>query len=239
LAKKKKMVIPNAQAPSPKVFKPSGDDLRDAPQRAKKILSVLRKTHLDAKIALNFSNPLELLVATVLSAQCTDTRVNIVTKDLFKKYRRAADYVKVDQQELERDIKSTGFFRNKAKSIQAACNDMVGKFNAQVPDHMDDLLSLAGVGRKTANVILGNAFGVPGIVTDTHVIRLSRLMGLSDQKDPVKLEYALMKLIPQKDWTFFSHLMIFHGRRICIARKPNCDNCPVRTHCCFGRLSAQ
>ena len=225
-----------ARAPFPKDFKPSEDDLRKAQQRAKKILSVLRKTHPDAKIALNFSNPLELLIATILSAQCTDVRVNIVTKDLFKKYRKAADYIKADQEELERDIKSTGFFRNKAKSIKAACSDIVGKYKGKVPGNMDDLLSLAGVGRKTANVILGNAFGIPGIVTDTHVIRLSRLMGLSDQKHPVKLEFALMKLIPKKDWTFFSHLMIFHGRRICIARKPKCNNCPVQSHCCFGRI---
>jgi len=236
LIKNKKTTKHKVPDLSPQTFNPSLAILKDAPQRAKKIFSVLQKTHPDAKIALNFSNPLELLVATVLSAQCTDVRVNIVTKDLFKKYRKAADYVKVDQQELEEDIKSTGFYRNKAKSIKAACGDIVDKFSGKVPDNMDDLLSLAGVGRKTANVILGNAYGQPGIVTDTHVIRLSRLMGLSDQTDPVKLEFALMELIPKKEWTFFSHLMIFHGRRICRARRPDCESCPVRPHCGYGRL---
>ncbi len=214
-------------------------DLADAPQRAKKILTILRKTHPDAKIALDFTNPLELLIATVLSAQCTDVRVNIVTKDLFKKYRSAADYVKVEPKELEEDIRTTGFFRNKTKNIQAACKDIVEKFGGKIPDTMDELTSLAGVGRKTANVILGNAYSVPGITTDTHVIRLSRLMGLSKHTDPVKLEQDLMKLIPKKDWTMFSHYMIFHGRRICNARKPDCMNCPVRPHCAYGRTASE
>ena len=220
---------------SPKAFKPPGKDLADAPERAKNILAILRKTHADAKIALNFSNPLELLIATVLSAQCTDVRVNIVTKDLFKKYRKAADYVTVEPGELEEDIRTTGFFRNKTKNIQAACKDILEKFDGKIPDTMEELTSLAGVGRKTANVILGNAYGVPGITTDTHVIRLSRLMGLSKNTDPVKLEQDLMELIPKKDWTMFSHYMIFHGRRICNARKPDCAHCPVQPHCAYGR----
>ena len=224
---------------SPKKFKPTAKDLAEAPQRAKKILAILRKTHPDAKIALNFTNPLELLIATVLSAQCTDARVNIVTKDLFKKYRKAADYVKVEPAELEEDIRTTGFFRNKTKNIQAACKDIVEKFGGKIPDTMEELTSLAGVGRKTANVILGNAYGVPGVVTDTHVIRLSRLMGLSKNIDPVKLEQDLMELIPRKDWTMFSHYMIFHGRRICNARKPECTNCPVRPHCAYGRIAVE
>lgn len=221
----------------PKEFKPSGGDMKTASVRAKKIFSILLKTHPDARIALNFNSPLELFVATVLSAQCTDVRVNIVTKDLFRKYREAADYAEVPQEELEQDIRSTGFFRNKAKNIKAACADMIEKFDGNVPNNLDDLTSLAGVGRKTANVILGNVYSVPAIVCDTHVIRLSRLMGLSENTDPVKLEFALMELIPKKDWIMFSHLLIFHGRRVCVARKPDCDNCPVRSHCCYGKLT--
>ena len=223
----------------PKEFKPGSRDLKTAVVRARKIFSTLLKTHPDARIALNFSSPLELFVATVLSAQCTDVRVNIVTKDLFRKYRKAADYAKVPQEELEEDIRSTGFFRNKAKNIKAACADIIEKFDGDVPDNLDDLTSLAGVGRKTANVILGNVYGVPGIACDTHVIRLSRLMGLSENTDPVKLEFALMELIPKKNWVMFSHLLIFHGRRVCVARRPDCDNCPVRPHCSYGQLTTE
>lgn len=215
-------------------FAPTTADLASAPGRAKKILAVLKKTYREARCALDFGNPLELLVATVLSAQCTDVRVNLVTKALFKRYRKAADYANAEREELEEAIRSTGFFRNKAKSIGAACRDMVDKHGGQVPGTMEELVALAGVGRKTANVVLGNAFGVPGVVTDTHVIRLSRLMGLSGRSDPVKLEQDLMGLIPKKDWTFFSHLMIYHGRAICVARRPKCDECPVRQHCCYG-----
>jgi endonuclease-3 len=235
--KKKSQTKDNVK--SPKQFKPSAKDLADALQRAKKILGILRKTHPDAKIALDFTNPLELLIATVLSAQCTDVRVNIVTRDLFKKYRKAGDYVKVEPAELEEDIRTTGFFRNKTKNIQTACRDIVKKFDGKIPDTMEALTALAGVGRKTANVILGNAYGVPGITTDTHVIRLARLMGLSKNTDPVKLEQDLMELIPKKDWTMFSHYMIFHGRRICNARKPDCANCPVRPHCIYGRITIE
>jgi len=224
------------KALSPKDFKPVANDLQDAPRRAKKIYALLRREHPDAKIALNFSNALELLVATVLSAQCTDVRVNIVTKELFKKYRSAKDYAMAAAEELENDIRSTGFYHNKAKNIRAACRDIVEKFGGKVPDNMEELVKLAGVGRKTANVILGNAYGAAGIVTDTHVIRLSRLMGLSANNDPVKLEFDLMKLIPRKEWTQFSHVMIFHGRRICLARQPKCDICPVRSDCGYGRL---
>ena len=232
-----KTISTKKKPPAPRTFSPRVADLKDAPQRAKKILAVLQKTHPDAKCALNHSNALELLVATILSAQCTDERVNIVTRDLFKTHRTAADYADADQEQLAEAIKSAGFYRNKAKSIKAACTDIVTKFNGEVPDNMAALISLAGVGRKTANVILGNAFNVPGITTDTHVIRLSRLMGLSRQTAPVKLEIDLMKLIPKKHWTQFSHTMIFQGRRICIARKPDCPNCPIRPHCCFGQLT--
>jgi endonuclease III len=220
---------------NPKDFRPSEKDLLTAPRRATKILAALRKAYPDARCALNFHTPLELLVATVLSAQSTDKRVNIVTVDLFRKYRKADDYVVAPLGQLEQDIKSTGFYHNKAKNIQAACAAIVGKFNGQVPDNMDELVSLAGVGRKTANVILGNAYGVAGITTDTHVIRLSRLMGLSVNDDPVKLEFDLMELIPKKHWTQFSHMMITHGRNVCVARKPDCANCPIRKYCCYGQ----
>ena len=222
---------------TPKEFKPSADDLQSASQRAKKILAVLRRTYPDAHCALDHSNALELLVATILSAQCTDQRVNIVTKDLFRKYRQASDYGRTQAEQLEQDIKSTGFFRNKAKNIKAACQIITDDHSGKVPDNMEQLVKLPGVGRKTANVILGNAYDVPGIVTDTHVIRLSRLMGLSAHSEPVRLEQDLMKLIPKKDWTQFSHEMIFHGRGICVARKPDCQNCPVRPHCCYGQLT--
>jgi len=221
----------------PKDYEPSANDLADAKDRAKKILAGLKKAHPDAKCALVHCDALELLIATILSAQCTDERVNIVSKDLFKKYRGAADFAKAELKELEDAIRSTGFFRNKAKNIQSACRDIQEKFNGEVPRTMDELLTLAGVGRKTANVVLGNVFDVPGIVTDTHVIRLSRLMGLSANQDPVKLEFDLMLLIPKKDWALFSHLMAFHGRRVCIARNPLCDKCTIRDHCCYGRLT--
>jgi len=203
----------------------------NAVQRIKKIWPILKETYPQAKIALNFRNPLELLIATILSAQCTDVRVNIVTKDLFSKYKSAKDWAKADVKEIEADIKSTGFFRNKAKNIQSACQKIIQQYDSKVPGTMDELLQLAGVGRKTANVILGNAFGVPGIACDTHVIRLSRRLRLSENGDPVKLEFDLMKLIPKKNWTMFSHLLIFHGRNICKARKPDCANCPISKDC--------
>ena len=221
----------------PKVFKPTGADLKSAAGRAKKIMAGLEQLYPDAECALVHKNALELLVATILSAQCTDVRVNMVTPGLFKKYRRAQDYGKVEQAELEEDIRSTGFYRNKAKNIQSACLDIAEKFGGKVPDNMEDLTSLAGVGRKTANVILGNAYDTPGITTDTHVIRLSRLMGLSKNSDPVKLEFDLMELVPQQEWTRFSHRMILHGRGVCVARKPGCGDCTLRKHCCYGRVS--
>ncbi|MCF7957984.1 MAG: endonuclease III [Phycisphaerae bacterium] len=201
----------------------------------KKILATLRTSYPDAKCALVHKNPLELLVATVLSAQCTDERVNIVTQTLFQKYRKAEDYAAVEPEELQEDIHSTGFYKNKAKNIQGACRLMISEHQGKVPDTMEALVRLPGVGRKTANVILGNAYGIPGITTDTHVIRLSRLMGLSKNSDPVKLEYDLMALVPQKEWTNFSHQIIYHGRRVCNARKPDCDHCSVRAMCCYGR----
>ena len=200
--------------------------------RVKKILPILRKTYPAAKCSLDHTNPLELLVATILSAQCTDERVNIVTKTLFAKYRSAKDYANVPQEELEKDIQSTGFYRNKAKSIRGMAAALVAEHGGQVPQTMDELTHLAGVGRKTANVVLGNAFGQNvGIVVDTHVTRLSERLGLTKNSDAVKIEEDLMQIVPRDQWTLWSHLMIYHGRAICQARKPKCTECPVRVHC--------
>jgi endonuclease-3 len=200
-------------------------------KRALRILNGLKQEFPDAKIALDYSDALELLVATILSAQCTDVRVNIVTKDLFKKYRTAQDYVDASDEELIELIRSTGFFNNKSKSIKKACQSVITNFNGEVPGTMEELTALAGVGRKTANCLLGNVFGVPGIVVDTHMIRLSNRMGFTIQKDPVKIEFDLMELIPRDDWTLFSHLITSHGRSWCSARKPLCDECPVADDC--------
>ena len=202
-----------------------------AAERIKKIFPILKKTYPQAKCALNHKNPLQLLIATILSAQCTDVRVNIVTKDLFKKYRTADGWVKADLEQIEQDIKSTGFYRNKAFNIKSSCEKIINNFDGHVPETMEQLLQLDGVGRKTANVVLGNAFGVPGIVCDTHVIRLSRRLEFSANSNPVKLEYDLMEIVPRKNWTLFSHLIVFHGRNICKARKPDCLHCPIAKYC--------
>lgn len=185
-----------------------------------------------AECALRHDNPLELLVATILSAQCTDQRVNVVTRDLFRKYRSAADYARAETSELERDIQSTGFFRNKAKNIQGCARRLVEEHGGQVPADMEALVQLPGVGRKTANVVLGTAFGIAsGVVVDTHVSRLAQRMGLTRQKDPVKIEEDLMRLLPAEEWIAFSHRLILHGRRVCGARKPLCDVCPLTDIC--------
>ena len=200
--------------------------------RVKKIIAGLRKAYPDAHCELNYSNPLELLIATILSAQCTDKRVNIVTADLFKKYRSAADYMSAQDATLEQEIKTTGFFRNKTKSIKTATRNLVEKHGGEVPKTMDELLALGGVGRKTANVVLGNAFNINvGVVVDTHVARLSQRLGLTKEKDPQKIEQDLMKLVPQDQWTLFSHWLIWHGRRRCYARNPDCANCEIRALC--------
>jgi len=200
--------------------------------RVKQIIAGLRTTYPDAHCELNFSNPLELLVATILSAQCTDKRVNQVTHDLFKRYRSASDFARADQPKLEEQIKSTGFFRNKAKSIRTCCQAIVEEHGGQVPRTMGDLIKLGGVGRKTANVVLGNAFGInEGVVVDTHVARLSLRLGITRERDPVKIEQVLIALVPKADWTEFSHLLIWHGRRRCYARKPDCEHCEVRNLC--------
>ncbi|MCK9554933.1 endonuclease III [bacterium] len=201
--------------------------------RAKKIYGLLLKEYPDAKTALNFSTPLQLLVATILSAQCTDERVNIVTPRLFKKYRTAAAFANAARHELEQEIKSTGFFRNKAKNIIACCKGIVEKHGGKVPSAMEELTGLPGIGRKTANVILGNVFGIPGIVVDTHVIRLSGRIGLTKEKDPVKIEFDLMKILDKTKWTMFSHLLIFHGRRVCRARRPVCYKCSIAKICSY------
>ena len=206
-------------------------DKDQARRRIEKIWPILRKTYPDAAIALKFTNPLELLIATILSAQCTDVRVNIVTKDLFKKYTSAQDWAGADLKEIESDIHSTGFYRNKAVNIKGACKKIIEQFGGKVPDTMQELLQLPGVGRKTANVVLGNAFGIPGVTCDTHVIRLSRRLGLSENTNPLKLEFDLAEIIPLQDWTLFSHLLIFHGRNMCHARKPNCPDCHIAKYC--------
>ncbi|NMC21755.1 MAG: endonuclease III [Thermogutta sp.] len=200
--------------------------------RTREILSLLAAEYPDASCALDFRSPLELLIATILSAQCTDERVNQVTRSLFKKYRTARDYASAPLSELEKDIQSTGFFRNKAKNIQSCCERLDREFGGKVPPEMDVLVELPGVGRKTANVVLGTAFGIPsGIVVDTHVARVSRRLGLTEQNDPVKIEQELTAIIPQSEWIAFSHRMIRHGRRYCQAKKPNCRDCPLAKVC--------
>ena len=201
-------------------------------QRALEIVERLRRTYPDAHCELVFTSPLELLIATILSAQCTDKQVNIVTAGLFRKYRAAADYAQADLAELEQDIKRIGLYRSKAKNIKACCAALVGRHGGEVPQTMDALIQLGGVGRKTANVVLGNAFGInSGLVVDTHVGRLSRLLGLTRQTQPEKIEAELQKLVPRKLWTLFSHWLIWHGRRRCSARKPDCLNCEIGELC--------
>ena len=186
----------------------------------------------DAQCELQFRTPLELLVATILSAQCTDERVNVVTRTLFEKYRGPEDYLAVPQEELEADIHSTGFFRNKAKNIRGACRRILEAYGGEVPGTMEELLTLPGVARKTANVVLGNIFNrAEGIAVDTHVTRLSGLLGLSEHTDPVKIERDLMARFPRKHWTALSHLLILHGRRVCVARRPNCPGCTLNDLC--------
>ena len=198
------------------------------------ILKLLDEHYSDAHCTLDFTDPLELLVATVLSAQCTDVRVNLVTPALFKKYPTAAHYARADLTELEQAIYTTGFYRQKAKSLKALCGVLVAQFGGQVPASLDDLVKLPGIGRKTANVILGNAFGIPGLVVDTHMSRVAQRLGLTGQKDPVKIEFDLMPLVPQERWVKFSHQMIGHGRRTCLAKKPDCPHCSLRPFCDYG-----
>jgi endonuclease-3 len=207
---------------------------KDLRNRVKKIMRILSKEIPDASVALKFSNPFELLIATILSAQCTDVKVNQVTVDLFKKYRTAKDYAESNLGTLEEEIRPTGFYRNKAKSVQKCCQELVKRFGGEVPKTLDDLVTLPGVGRKTANVLLGNAFGIPGIAVDTHVHRVSRRIGLTKNDDPVKIEFDLMEIVPKEEWAHFSNLLIWHGRKTCVARKPLCGICPIRKECDYG-----
>src|SRR5689334_5358000 len=199
--------------------------------RARRIMRALAGAYPDAECALRFDGPLQLLIATILSAQCTDARVNMVTPALFARYPDAHAFAGADPRELEQMIHSTGFFRNKARNIIACCRELVEKHGGEVPATMEELVPLPGIGRKTANVILGNAFDVPGIPVDTHVNRLSQRMGLTKETDPVKIEHDLGRLIPKKDWTLFGHRMIFHGRQVCHARKPLCEQCTLAEVC--------
>jgi endonuclease-3 len=204
----------------------------DSKRRASQITQLLKKHYPDAKCSLNFRTPLELLVATILSAQCTDERVNLVTKDLFHKYRDMAAYAKAPPKELERDIQSTGFFHNKTKSIQGCCHTLLEKYGGQIPQNLEKLVELPGIGRKTANVVLGTAFGIAsGVVVDTHVGRLSQRLGLTKEKAPEKIEKDLMAQFPKTQWIILSHRLIQHGRKICVARKPKCPECPLKEFC--------
>jgi endonuclease-3 len=198
---------------------------------AEKVLAILQKEYPGARVTLDFKDPLQLLIATILAAQCTDERVNQVTRDLFRKYRKAEDYAKTDSKTLEEQIRPTGFFRNKAKSIIGCCQELARKFKGQVPQTLEELTSLPGVGRKTANIILGNAFGQQAIAVDTHVKRVTHRLGWSKSDDPDKIEFELMEVIPRDRWTLACHQLVFHGRNICLARNPKCSICPVNKLC--------
>ena len=203
-------------------------------QKKKRVLQIIRrlkKTYPDARCALDFSTPWELLVATILSAQCTDKRVNLVTPNLFRRFPRLEDYSEARLSDIENEIRSAGFYKNKAKSIQGAARAILERFDGKIPARLEDLVTLPGVGRKTANVLLGNAFGIPGLTVDTHMIRLNNRLGLTRFEDPVKIEFDLMPLVPQKDWSLYSHLIIHHGRARCGARRPDCAGCELRTFC--------
>jgi len=205
--------------------------LKAKKERMALVLDTLSSVYPDVKIQLDHSNAFELLIATILSAQCTDARVNIVTKDLFKKYKTPQDYINTSTEELEKDIFSTGFYKNKAKNIKSCCSKLVEIHDSKVPGSLEELIALDGVGRKTANVVLGHAFNIPGIVVDTHVKRISNRLGFTDTDDAVKIEFALQKLIPIEQWVIFTHYFINHGRNTCVARKPRCSKCEIESLC--------
>jgi len=207
------------------------ENLSKKRERVLQIIKIFDKVYGEAPCTLDFTTPLQLLIATQLAAQCTDLRVNIVTKDLFVKYRSVEDFAKADLREIEQDVKSTGFYRNKAKNIIACCQRIIDEFGGEVPDNLEDLLTLAGVGRKTANLVLGDIFGVPGVVVDTHATRISNLLGLTKHQDPYKIELDLQKVVPRDRWGKFCRQMVFHGREYCIARRPKCDVCPISGYC--------
>ena len=213
-------------------MKPKKENLLDKKARVRQIIRTLKRAYPDAQCSLNHSNAFELLIATILSAQCTDARVNMVTQDLFRKYRKPDDYLKVSPKELQQDIRTTGFFRNKAAAIQGTAKVLTQTYGGQVPQTMDELLELPGVARKTANVVLGNAFDIKaGVVVDTHVSRLSHRLNLSQEKTAEKIEQDLIAIVPRKDWVIFPHLFISHGRAICKARNPLCDQCVIEKFC--------
>lgn len=195
------------------------------------ILQVFDKLYPDAECSLEYSNPLQLLISTQLAAQCTDARVNIVTKDLYAKYKNAEDFANADISELEQDIKPTGFFRNKAKNIKECCRILVDKYNGKIPDNMEELTALPGVGRKTANLVLYEVYGIQGIIVDTHAKRLSNRIGLTKNENPEKIEYDLQKIVPKERWADFCHMLVSHGRMVCKARKPECENCGIKQYC--------
>jgi len=199
--------------------------------RAKNIIKILKKTYPDAKIKLEFKNPFQLLISTILSAQCTDDRVNMVTKTLFQKYSTPDDFAEADINDLEKEIYSTGFYKAKAKKIKECSNSIITKFSGKVPGTMDELLQLEGVGRKTANIILGGAYGIPSIPVDTHVKRLTNLLKLSEENNPDKIEFDLMEIIEKKDWSIYTDLLMAHGRKICVANRPKCVECAISQFC--------
>lgn len=206
-------------------------DIEALKEKVGRIAPKLYETYPEATCSLDYKEPLQLLIATILAAQCTDERVNIVTKDLFQKYRTVEDFANANIEELEQDIKSTGFYRNKAKNIIACCNKLIREHRGKVPDNMEALTALPGVGRKTANVVLSNIYDVPGVIVDTHCKRLSNRIGLTENEDPVKIEQDLMEIIPHEDWSKFSNNLVYHGRAICDARKPKCEICPISEDC--------
>lgn len=207
------------------------ESLRSKKDRMSKVIEKLSQLYPDVKIQLDYTNEFELLIATMLSAQCTDKQVNIVTKSLFQKYKTPNDYLESSQEELEKDIYSTGFYKAKAKNIREMCNSLIKKHNSKVPKTMEELTSLAGVGRKTANVVLSHAFNIPGVVVDTHVSRISNKLGVVDTLNAVKIEFELMKIIPKNKWVTFTHYFINHGRNTCIARRPKCNECLINNLC--------
>lgn len=207
----------------------------DKKQRVLKIIEVFDQLYADAECSLEYRDPLQMLISTQLAAQCTDARVNIVTKTLFKKYKNVYDFAAADLHELEEEIKSTGFYHNKARNIINCCKMLIEKFEGKVPGNLDDLLKLPGVGRKTANLVLGDVFDIPGIVVDTHAKRLSNRIGLTVNEDPTKIEYDLMEVVPKEHWGKFCHQLVYHGRAVCSARKPECGVCGIRGYCDYGQ----
>ena len=199
--------------------------------KVKNIIKIFDEMYNDAECTLNYQDPLQLLISTQLSAQCTDARVNIVAKKLYEKYRTVYDFANAGLKDLEQDVKPTGFYHNKAKNIKETCNILIEKYNGQVPDNMEDLLTLPGVGRKTANLVLGDVYGIPGIVIDTHAKRLSNRIGFSSSSDPKKIEFDLMEVVPKENWSKLCHQLVYHGRAVCSARSPKCDSCRIAPYC--------